>query len=94
MKKPALIIGFLITVIIMLSVVKTFVSNRISTSGLELGQIDAQINSLQTENAILSEKYYTLASLTTIASEAAGMGFVEENSDFVLTNPLPIALKQ
>ena len=94
MKKPVFIIGSLIIAIFILSVAKTFVSNRISTSGSALGAIGDKINAKKIENTLLSEKLYSLSSLTNILSQANSLGFVEEKSKFVLVNPLPIAIKQ
>ncbi len=94
MRKPALVIGFLVIVILALSVIKTFASNRISTSGQVLGAIGDKINFYKTENTLLSEKLYSLSSLTNLLSQANSSGFVKEETSFVLTNPIPIALKQ
>jgi len=94
MKKPAYIIGFLIIAILVLSVVKTFVSNRISTSGSALYAIGDKISAKKIENALLTEKLYHLSALTNVLSQANSLGFVEEKSKFVLTNPIPIAIKQ
>jgi cell division protein FtsL len=94
MKKTVLIIGFLIIAILALSVVKTFVSNRISTSGSTLGAISDKINAKKIENTLLSEKLYSLSSLTNVFSQANSLGFVQEKSNYVLTNPIPIAIKQ
>lgn len=94
MKKPVLTIGMLIVVILVLSVVKTFVSNRILTSGTALSEAQDRINAYKLENTLLSEKLYSLSSLTNISIEADRMGFVEEKTSFVLSNPVPIALKQ
>ncbi len=94
MKKPVFVIGFLIIVILGLSVVKAFVSNRISTSGSALGAIEERINFYKIENTMLNEKLYSLSSLTNLLSQANSLGFVEEKSKFVLTNPIPIAIKQ
>ncbi len=94
MKKPALIILFLVMTIVVLSLFKTFLANRISTSGMVLGDIQQQISYYKTENAILSEKVYSMSSLTYVSKEAKNLGFVQNSGDFVLTNPLPIALKQ
>ncbi len=94
MKKPALIIGFLIIVILGLSVVKAFASNRISTSGSALGSIEEKINNYKIENTMLDEKLYSLSSLTNLLSQANSLGFVEEKSKFVLTDSIPIAIKQ
>ena len=94
MKKPAVIIGILIITVLVLSIFKTFVSNRISTSGTVLGAIEEKINGYKTENALISEKLYALSSLTSISEKADKLGFIEGKSSFVLTNPVPIALKQ
>lgn len=94
MKKPVFVIGFLIIVILGLSVVKAFVSNRISTSGSALGAIEERINFYKIENTMLNEKLYSLSSLTSLLSQANSLGFVQEKSKFVLTNPIPIAIKQ
>lgn len=94
MKKPAVIVGILIITVLVLSIFKTFVSNRISTSGAALGSIEEKISEYKTENALISEKLYTLSSLTSVSEKADKLGFVEEKSSFVLTNPVPIALKQ
>lgn len=94
MKKPAILIILLIVTVVALSIFKTFVSNKISTSGTVLGAIEEKINYYKTENALISEKLYTLSSLTSVSEKADKLGFVDEKSTFVLTNPVPIALKQ
>ena len=94
MRKPALTIGFLLVVIVALSVAKTFVSNRILASGPALGEIEDRSIAYKIENALLSEKLYSLSSLTNISTKAEDLGFVEEKTSFVLANPVPIALKQ
>lgn len=94
MKRPAFTIGLLIAVIVILSVVKIFVSNSILTSGNALGDVEDKINTYKIENTLLSEKLYSLSSLTSISASAEDLGFVEEKARFVLVNPVPIALKQ
>jgi len=93
MKKPAQIIGILIVAIVMLSIVKAFVTNRISTSGLTLGVIKDHITEKKRENILLSEKLYSLASLTYVSGKADSLGFVEEKSRLVISNTVPIAIK-
>ena len=66
MKKPALIIVFLVILILGLSVVKTFASNRISTSGSVLGSMEEKISYYPIENTMLDEKLYSLSSLTNL----------------------------
>lgn len=94
MRKPAFTVVFLIVVILILSVVKTFVSNRILASGTALSDMEDRINFYQVENTLLSEKLYTLSSLTVISAKADNLGFVEGKTSFALVNPVPIALKQ
>jgi hypothetical protein len=94
MKKPALFIGSLMILVLVLSVVKIFISNRVATSGVLLGIIQEQAASLKTENVLLSEKLYTESALTNIDSEAEKQGYVEPKSDFVLSGQMPVAYKQ
>lgn len=94
MKKPALIITTLVLTIITLSVVKIFVSNRIATSGVVLGKVQEDLSRYKLENTILSEKLYTLSSLTNLASKAYDLGYTDSKTDFVLSNQVPVAIKQ
>lgn len=94
MKKPIIILTFLIFTIIALFGVRAFVSNKLSTSGVELGRVGDEINKYKTENIILSEKVNSLSSLLWISSEAARLGFSESKSNYALTKAKPIALKQ
>jgi hypothetical protein len=94
MKKPALIITTLVLTIVVLSVVKIFVSNRIATSGVVLGKVQEELLSYKLENTILSEKLYTLSSLTNIASKAYDLGYTDSKTDYVLSNQVPVAIKQ
>ena len=94
MKKPALFISILIILVIFLSVVKTFISNNVSTSGVLLGKAEEQISNYKLENTLLEEKLYTESSLTTIAIKADKLGYTDKKTDFVLTNQYPVAYKQ
>lgn len=94
MKIYNLIIKSLICIFLVLVIARVVVSNVISTSGVELGKINDEIANYKLENDSLSEKIFSMSSLSTIASEAAKLGFVDEGQNFVLTNPLPIALRQ
>ncbi len=91
MKKPAFIIGFLVISVIILSVVRIYVSNNISTSGVILGKVEEELNYYKTQNILLSEKVYSQSSLTNIASKASELGFVDSGTNFVLSGQLPIA---
>jgi hypothetical protein len=94
MRKPALIISSLIFLVLVLSVVKIFISNQVATSGVLLGKIQEEADSYKTENILLSEKLYTKSALTSIDRQAENMGYVEQKTDFVLNGQMPVAFKQ
>ncbi len=75
-------------------VAKIGVESAFSTSGIAYGQIEANIQSLQTQNMILAEKLYSQTALTEIASEAATMGYVPDGKILVLSGPAPVAYAQ
>ena len=91
MKKPLILIGFNIVVILFLSLVQVVVANSISTTGIELEKMHEEIAVLQKKNALLHEEVLVASSLTNIASKAAELGFSEEKSPLVLSSPLPLA---
>lgn len=94
MKKPILIIIFLLGLIVVLSMVKAVMHNRLSTSGVFVGKVEEEINLYKTQNAILSEELLILSSLTNIAAKATELGFIKENSSLlVLKTSRPLALK-
>ncbi|MEK7160265.1 MAG: hypothetical protein AAB702_02185 [Patescibacteria group bacterium] len=94
MKKPVLIIATLVFVILTLSVVRIFISNNISTSGVVLGKVGEELDKYKLENSITAEKLYTMASLTSVSQKAYTLGFVDSKSDFVLNQKVPVAIKQ
>ena len=94
MKKPALIIFIQIFVILTLTVIRVSVTNRISTSGIEVASIEQSIDSIKKENLILQEKLLTLSSYTEIASHAAEVGFVSNKTNFAISSTVPVAIKQ
>lgn len=97
MKRAYLLLSSLILVVVTLSLVQISVSNSLTTGGIELSQIQTQIDSYQKQNAILKEKIYSVASLTHIAQEAQKKGYISEASSpstLVIANPQPLALRQ
>lgn len=94
MKRPTLILTTLFLAIGVLTFVKIAVSNRISTNGVVLGEVQEKIDKYQTENTILKEKILSLSSLSALSQKATKMGFVEEKNAFVINSPVPIAFKQ
>lgn len=94
MRKPALIIGILIFVILTLSVVRIFISNNISTSGMLLGKVGEELDKYRFENSIIAEKLYTMSSLTSASQKAYDLGYVDTKNEFVLNKQVPVAIKQ
>lgn len=92
MKKPVVFIALIIMIIVGLSVVQVTISNSLSTTGIELADIEEQITAYKKENAKLSEELLTVASFNTIASKAADMGFVSEKKHIGITAPMPLAI--
>ncbi|KKP81112.1 MAG: hypothetical protein UR81_C0006G0002 [Candidatus Levybacteria bacterium GW2011_GWB1_35_5] len=91
MKKSVLLIFVLVLTVSVLSVIRTYVSNNIATSGVTLSLIEEEVASLKTENAVLSQKLYESSSLTNVASKASVLGFVDSQTSFVLNSGLPVA---
>lgn len=94
MKKPSLIIGSLLFMILTLSVVRIFISNNVSTSGVVLGKIQEELDMYKFQNSIISEKLYADASLTNVSKKAYDLGFVDSKSELVLNKQVPVAIKQ
>ncbi len=94
MKKPALIIGFLLFTVLVLFLVKISVSNQVATSGVVLSEVNQNLNSIKLENTLLSEEFYQLSALTTIETKAQALGYVEPKENFVLNGQIPVAIKQ
>lgn len=91
MKKPLFILVLLFLTIGALVVVRSVVAARITTSGLELSQLQSETYALKTENAILREEIFTLSSLTHVSERADQVGFVESESVFAVSGAKPIA---
>lgn len=91
MKKPFTLIGFLIITAMLLSITRTVVLNTVATGGSLLAKVNSNLSSYETENALLSEQVYAKSSLSDIAFKAQKLGFVNQKSEFSLTNAIPIA---
>lgn len=87
---PTIIFAF----IIMLSIVQLLVSNRLSTDGAALAQLEKEINLYKNKNSILEDEILGRMSLTHIASEAAKLGFVKEDNITAISPATRIALHQ
>ncbi len=91
-KKPLLLMLFFIAVVIGLSIIQVAISNRISTAGIELENLQTKIEKYKKENTLLEEKILEISALTSISKKAKALGFIDAKSQVYLTNPLPIAL--
>jgi hypothetical protein len=94
MKKPAFLLFSLILIIVVLFIVRIYISNNVATSGVVLGTIQVQIENYKLENSVISEKLFSLSSLTNISQKAYDLGYEEQKSELVLTRNLPVAIKQ
>ena len=91
MKKPFLIIGSLLSLILILSVVQVTLVNGIATGGVELANIQQKVKANKLQNQLLKEEYLQLSSLTNIDKKAKAIGFVQAKTQVNLTAPLPLA---
>jgi len=94
MKKSTLLIIVLVASIVALSVVKTFISNNVATSGVKLVEMEQEISKLKTENALISQRLYKESSLTSVFEKAEEIGFVKKPTAYALSSQIPIAAKQ
>ena len=91
MKRSISFLSLLIFSIVFLSFLQVFVSNKLSTTGVELANLQEELKTYKKGNYILKENLLTKTSLTHMASTAAVIGFVENKSRVFLTAPLPLA---
>ena len=77
-----------------LSIVRTYVSNNLATSGIMLSKIESDIEKLQTQNSIIAEKLYENSSLSSLYDKANKIGYVKDANSFVVNSGVPIASKQ
>ena len=94
MKKPAQVIAILVVIVMALSIVRTYVSNNLATSGIMLSKIESDIEKLQTQNSIIAEKLYENSSLSSLYDKANKIGYVKDANSFVVNSGVPIASKQ
>ena len=91
MKRTKLFIAGLAAIILLLVVVQVVASNRISTAGIELGKLQAQLKDIKRQNILLREKILSLSSLPEMASRAGELGFVEGKKQIYIDTQLPLA---
>jgi cell division protein FtsL len=91
MKKPIILLGSLFAVVVILALVRISLVNSISTTGVELVDLQTQVEGVEKQNELLKEQYLQAASYTTISKKAKGMGFAPAKSHLNMAAPLPLA---
>lgn len=91
MKRVLRYFSISLTIIVFLAIAQVIVANRIATTGFALAKLEKDVDSYKKHNAILREEVLSLSSLNYIASEAARLGFIEAESELVLTSKPPLA---
>ncbi len=91
MKKSAYLLSGVVGIIIMLSLVHVSVSNNLSTTGINLTQLQEELKAYQKQNALLHEKILASSSLTHISSVASAQGFTNTKGNVYISTPLPLA---
>jgi cell division protein FtsL len=94
MKQARFYITLSVAAILVLSLVRVVITNAISTNGIDLVRIQEQIDQYKKDNSLLHEQVLALSSLTHVASVAGELGFVTSKTQLVISEPLPLALKQ
>ncbi len=84
MKRHTIILSLFVITAIVLSVVQIVFGTLYTTAGIEISQLQTQKQALDKENMLLSEKLYSLSSLTTIEASAKQLGFEDETSKSML----------
>lgn len=74
--RDRIILIVLYSCILLLVFIKVVYQDSTSTQGNEYEALQAEISELKKQNMLLRQQIYRHESLTTIASEAAGLGFI------------------
>lgn len=93
MKKPILVITFLSLVIVLLIILRVSLVNSISTTGIQLVDLQNQIAYYENQNELLKVQYLQAASYTNISQKATKLGYVPVSNEVDLDAPAPLALK-
>lgn len=93
MKKPIFLLGFLGMIVVALLLVQITLVNSLSTTGINLVDLQNQIDAYKKQNEILKVAYLQDASYTNIANKAQKLGYVPVKSEIDLAAPMPLALR-
>ncbi len=93
MKKPYIVIIFLLGLVITFSITRAILQNTLSTSGIFVSKVEQEVNLYKTQNAVLSEELLAASSLTNVAQKAQQSGFTSENTLMVLKTSNSLAVR-
>lgn len=81
-------------IILILSVIQLLVSNKLSTDGLMLTNLEQEIDSYRQKSMLLSEEITKSMALTQLSSKAAELGFIKEGRILSISGVMVVALNQ
>ncbi len=92
MKKIYTFVLLLLFVAIALELFNLHLSGKIASNSIEVKRAQAEISQLQEKNETINSQVLSLASLETVSSRAAELGFVKNQSYIFLNSPVEVAL--
>lgn len=92
-KSKRLLNIILIVLVVLLSLVQIFLSNRIATWGKHLKDTEEEIVRVQEDNFRLELEIVSNGRLHQLAQEAKALGFIKNPPIINLTSQVPVALK-
>lgn len=81
----------LLAAVSLFAVIQVVLLNKFSTVGIKLTSLNGQIQSLQDDNSLLTEKIASASAIATISQEAGQFGLVKTSVLISLNTPLPVA---
>ena len=91
--KPKILIA-IFSVVFFLSLTQLIISHNLATAGEKVRTLEAEINRLEKENAVLASEINKTASLSRIAVEAEKIGLSRATHVFHLTPEIPVAMNR
>lgn len=91
--KPKLLV-IIVATILSLSLVQLIISHNLATAGGKVRTLEAEINRLEKENALLASEINKTASLSRIAVEAGKIGLSKATHIFHLAPEVPVAMNR
>jgi len=83
-KRARITVFMLIFAILILYGIKLYIEQSYTTQGIQLGNLQAQIQKLSVQNDLLRAEILTNESFATIAQKASEEGFVQQNGQVLI----------